>query len=470
VRFRIVKFSSWRLGEFFKKPVEFKLSLGKLDYGSFKVDFETSPPAKQVTPAQAAEIPETIRYDSLFLITPKKDFTDGTWRMGIDGKWYEAYHDAEPRFIEDAAIESAKSVPPVYPTAPGHWVVFGVPGPKHGDKNAKVSFQFLNDLGETIVTGEANTKLLPPLTYGPVSPPPHLFNCTPKILQGRTVCVCGFFPTVFSQSQLLVDGKPLGRPLSGATDMVVFQPENLAPGKHVISWNVAGFDRFANPEPRRMKPAATEQIEFVVLLVQGSIDQNKLLSGQRTDMHLRIIGTDEKLPIELENTTPNVIELEGGIKQVVNTSGGSDNNLKRGVKAQKTGMPTANFNINYRLTLTPCPCNPGETEKAALGGTVTKPPNDPPGDQPKEPRKDCELILLQYNALSVEYGKLQTDIKRVLDSCDRFDDGTIAGRNNRDRCRVATGLGNLRPLARADQLREQMLDLLAAYRECRGGN
>lgn len=281
--------------------------------------------------------------------------------------------------------------------------------------------------------------------------------------------MCGYFPNSFSRSQLLLDGQRLNVPVAGSTDMVMFTPQNLVPGKHVISWNIPAFDSILNPDPKRARPSPSERIEFEVLAVQASIDQNKLLSGDETDLRMRIIGTADKLQIELENTTPDVIDLAGGAKQIAETEGGKNNVLKRKVKAKKTGMLEAPFNINYRLALPPCPCKPEEIENLkSIGGQVTTPPEDSAANR-NQPRRDCEEILSQYNALSVEYAKLQTDLKRAMESCDRFDDGTIAGRNNRDACRRAIAVANLRAVSTAAQLRERMLELLAAYRACTSG-
>ena len=473
-----------QLEEFFKKLVEFNFGLGKLNFRTVKLDFKPTEPVKPVTPAQAAELPEVIRPGSSFSISPKVGYENGTWKLSIGNDVFNSYLARNPAVISSNDVRKALDLalrkefdPAMFgfgsgteqsPPRLGFHIPAGITLPPDG----KISLTYQNEYGDTTALGEASTRLLGRLPHS-VLDPPRLFRCTPKIFQNRSLCVCGFFPNSFSRSQLLLDGKRLDLPRSGSTDMVVFLAENLSPGKHVISWDMTGFASFFDPEPFRTKPSSSEQVEFVVLVVQGSIDQNKLLSGQRTDMRLRIIGTDEKLPIELENTTTEVIELEGGARQVIKTSGGNNNTLQRWVKAQHTGMREAKFNINYRLTLPPCPCNPDETEKAqTVGGNVSKPPDDPQGSQVTQPRKDCELILSQYNALSVEYGKLQSDIKRVLESCDRLDDGTTVGKGNRDNCRITVGVGNVRALDRAAQLREQMLDLLAEYRDCvsQGGN
>ena len=59
--------------------------------------------------------------------------------------------------------------------------------------------------------------------------------------------MCGFFPSSFSRGQLLLDGKRLNVPESGSADMVVFHPESLTPGKHVVTWDVDNFDHPVQP-------------------------------------------------------------------------------------------------------------------------------------------------------------------------------------------------------------------------------
>ncbi len=489
-RFLTTEDSIRQFGEFFKKPVEFEFFLGKLNYGSYKFDFKATEPVKPVTSEQAADIPEVIRPGSNFSIMPKEAYRDGKWKLSIGDQSFEAYpadafagidsaslakviHDKEKakqkaynqvqRFIDDLR---AKGFLRNF-TDQQNSRVFHIP---KGVAPGKISITYTNKMGETTVLGGTNTKFLDEFTTASLAAP-RLIRCTPKVLQNRALCICGFFPNLFSRKQLMLDGKRLTVTPAGSTDMLVFTPQNLAPGRHVITWDTAGFENILNPEPQRMKPSAAEQIEFDVLVVEGSIDQAELLAKQATKMRMRIIGTDEKVPIELENTTPNVIKLDPSDKQVAVTSGGSNNTLERKVEAKKTGVPVANFNINFRLTLPPCPCNAGETERAQkLGGSVTRPPADPPDAQPNQPRKDCELILSEYNALSIEYGKLQTDQKRVVERCDRLDDGTITGRDNRDSCLRTMFFFNARGIQRAQRLREQMLELLAAYRECIGGN
>ncbi|MGQ0761627.1 MAG: carboxypeptidase-like regulatory domain-containing protein [Acidobacteriota bacterium] len=490
---------SWaaQLDEFFKKGGEFDFSLGDIRYGSRLFEVKKADPIKVVTPDQALVTPETARVGDLISATLNDGYKEDSLRVRVGEKSYDAYgvvpSDGTLHFLlanllqsigsphEREQLEKVRKAVEENPT-PERSQNQEPPLGKNGiiwelsadtPLDAKIHVTGRNKVGEKTFEGPVNLKILPALPPAFALAAPRLLDCTPKLFQGDKLCVCGFFPTLFSRQQLLLDGKRLNHPLSGLTDIVVFKPQNLAPGKHVITWEVPAFDSFFNPEPGRLKPSATERVEFVVLAARGSIDRDKLRSGQRTEMHLKILGTDEKLPIELTNETPDVIELEGGVKQVINTSGGSDNTLTRWVKAEKTGKPIADFNIRYRLTVPPCPCKPERiSEFMPLSGVLTKPPERPSGDQTGEARQDCEQIMLEYTKLSIEYGKGQADLKKSLEHCNTFDDGTIAGRDLRDGCKAivsaafevgveGTGRGRLK------KLREKMLALLARYRACR---
>lgn len=475
VRFICLKSVLPQLDRMFRKPIEFNFGLGTLDYGSRSFPVKTTPAIKQVTPNEAADIPEVIRSGNSVLITPLEVYRDGIWKLGIGDKLFDEYPNDAPllemtkilQYLPDRKKANeevdrqllqqpllARLSQPGF----GRSRVFFVPEDTKPPPDGKINLTYQNPYGETLVRGPANVILLPPLTLDPRLAAPRLFSCTPKIFQGDKLCVCGFFPTLFSRAQLLLDGKRLNAPLSGSADMITFRPENLAPGKHVITWDVPAFDQFANPEPGRLKPSASERVEFVVLAVQASIDQSKLFTGDGTTMRMKIVGTEERIPIELENATPKIIDLEGGVKQVILTSGGSNNTLERKVQ----GISQGPFDIKYQLTLPRCPCNPEQTAKIVAADAGPK-DLDPKRDETGEGRVDCERVMLEYNKLSIEYGKRQADLRRNLAACDSLDDGTVAGGTIAANCKVLfirLGVG------RVQDLREEMLDLLSSYRSC----
>ena len=481
-RYRLPKSWEKELKEFLTTPKQFEFSLGPFNYGPRDFQVTLAPPTKVVTPDQAIEdIPKFVRPGDSFSITPLEVYRSGIWQLGIGDKVYEEYPDEPPLFdlsriakylpdrdkAQEEMDRQLQQRQPVLSQLPLSGRLFHIPKDARLPPGGKVNLTYTNEYGETTVSGPVHVNVLPSLTLDPALVAPRLFACTPKIFQGDKLCVCGYFPNSFSRRQLLLDGKRLDHPRSGSTDTLVFVPQNLAPGKHVITWDVPAFDSFYNPEPGRVKPSATERVEFIVLEAKGTIDQDKLRSGQRTEMHLKILGTDEKLPIELTNNTPDVIELQGGIKQVINTKGGSDNTLTRWVKAEKTGKPIANFDIQYRLTVPPCPCQPERlSEFLPLAGVLSKTPEKPPGDQPSDIRQDCDLIMLEYNRLSIEYGKRKSDRRRYLEGCDRLDDGTRQGRISMDDCKRAVVFDKSLSDDFLD-LRLKLLDLLSRYRACR---
>ena len=69
-------------------------------------------------------------------------------------------------------------------------------------------------------------------------------------------------------------------------------------------------------------------------------------------MRLWIEGTDRTLGLRLQNETPGIIDLEGGVDQVAYTSGGSENSLERHVR----GLQVGPFNIHWELDEESCPC------------------------------------------------------------------------------------------------------------------
>ena len=447
--------------------VKFDFSFGDINYGTRQFEVKKGDPYKVVKPEEAAEIPQFIREGETFSITGREGYRGGVWTSGFDdlmvgAEMVDWHWEDRPR--ESKAGEEMDRQPsqPTLAQKPSPSQIFRVP--EDAPPGAKVNLTYTNEFGQTTVSGAADIKLLPGLTYSSNRPPPpRLFNCTPKIFQGDKICVCGFFPTFFSRLQLLLDGKRLNLPLSSSTDMAVFKPETLAPGKHVITWDVAGFDSLFNPMRSGPKPSAKERVEFLVLTMQASIDRNKLFTGDGTTMRMRIIGTEEKLHIKLLNKTPSIIDLEGGVEQVAITTGGSDNKLERRVK----GIHRGNFDIEYSLALPPCPCDPKQTEKAAqLSGDVSNPPENNPGDQTSEAPPICEQILFEYNKLSIVYGKFLSDLRRAHEACDKLDDGTIAGRDRRDACRAQIGLVSIADHAIGP--RKRLLDLLSLYRTCIG--
>ncbi len=166
--------------------------------------------------------------------------------------------------------------------------------------------------------------------------------CDKYAFKGRTLCACGCFDESqgngFTYDGFTLDGKEI-LPLAGSkTSTTMYLSPDLAPGEHTLTYT--------------NKRGTKSSVKFNVLEVKGAVDQDKLWTGQSTTMRLQIIGTQNKLPIEVENKTPDIIRLTGGDKQVIDTSGGATNLITRGVR----GIQRGDFTINYKLDIPPCPC------------------------------------------------------------------------------------------------------------------
>lgn len=219
------------------------------------------------------------------------------------------------------------------------------------------SFRFrLNDpFGETVFDATANqTRIVSPrdATCGP-----SLNGSAPQVFAGQTLCVCACVPDVATWLQILFDGQSIF-PVAASTSTVILRvPNDAAPGRHSVTFNpgVKGGEG---------------KVEFLVLKLIGDIDTHVIARGGSTTMRLRVQGTEDKLPLEIENKTTDIITLrrEGKpfVKAVMDTSGGPANVIEGNVKGEMKG----HFKIDYRLALPPCPCT------------------DEIGDKGKAPSKD----------------------------------------------------------------------------------
>lgn len=222
-----------------------------------------------------------------------------------------------------------------------------------------VSVTWTNPFGQVAVN-------VPTANVGVVTPPaaaaqapPRLIDCTPRGFAGRVVCLCGWFPTAAERDGFTLDGQPLSVVAASSTTVLVRLPSDAQPGPRTIAADAGrGFD-------------ASQTISIVILAARGSVDQNRLRLGQSTPLRLEVLGTTDQLDIVLTNYTPGIVQVTGGIVQVVRTSGGTPNVAQRQVQ----GITPGNFDIGYQLAEDPCPCvDPPGT---VVAGTPT-----PPGDTP----------------------------------------------------------------------------------------
>ena len=179
------------------------------------------------------------------------------------------------------------------------------------------------------ITVDAPVSLMP---ASPMSGARSLTSASPLSFAGQAACVSGRFPKLDDAYGLLLDGKTELQPWAASpTNVMLGIPDNTAAGPHTVSDGVS-------------------KIGLTVLTVEGSLDQNKLWRGESTTMRLRVVGTDRQFPLAVLNRTPEIIAIDGGVRQVVTTPGGADNAVMRGV----TGIHRGNFTIVYSVNAAGC--------------------------------------------------------------------------------------------------------------------
>jgi hypothetical protein len=176
-----------------------------------------------------------------------------------------------------------------------------------------------------------------PVTMTPASPAAGarvLSSASSLTFAGQAACVSGRFPTFNDAYGLLLDGKTELQPWgASSTTIMLGIPDNTPAGPHTIG-----------------TPDGSSKVTVGVLTVEGSLDQNKLWRGESTTMRLRVVGTDRQFPLAVLNRTPDVIGIDGGVRQLVTTPGGSDNAVTRSV----TGIHRGNFTIVYSVNAAGC--------------------------------------------------------------------------------------------------------------------
>ena len=191
-----------------------------------------------------------------------------------------------------------------------------------------------------------DTEVVPPRSEGPEAPKPCIRAATRYFQDGDLVCVCGTFPTPESWNALRFGDLPAGTPVSASfASLWLHQPRGLPLGRHVIHGAPeAGFD------PEACQAPASR------IAIGGEIDSQRLLRGESTPMRLTVEGTSDPVPIRIKNLTPSIIEIEGGLEQKTESTGGTDNTVTRQVR----GLTRGNFNVEWGLAIPPCPCEGGD--------------------------------------------------------------------------------------------------------------
>ena len=238
---------------------------------------------------------------------------------------------------------------------------------------------------------------------------PAITGCGPKTLVGKSICVCGSFPTEESRTAISANGQPLEEYLiSGSSTVLNFQlPPDLAPGPlNLVGQESAGY-------------GASDTAGSQLIGVGGDVDKNKLLRGESTPLRLWMMGTDEPLSLRLWNTTPSIISLVGGEDQIVTTSGGSPNEVVKTVNAVSPG----DFVLHYALTVS-CPCAGVGTDVA--GPTIVM---DPPEGmsyastttRTPECAEDCEELRLKALEAERRARMLRSTAQRAAENSDWYE-------------------------------------------------
>jgi hypothetical protein len=271
----------------------------------------------------ALNLPPEIIPGQPFLATPKPGFTAGTWRIanGPVGQWINTGDPTyRPLVFKVAEDESPR---------PQNRVFY--------------RYQYYDQFNELLLDAQA-PDLTKPIKERNISEGAVMDMQIAMIKKmtgdrfafaGQSTCARGNFPKWEDSFFFTLDGTTPLLPMSASPTTITFAiPPTVTPGPHNIG------------------PACStsSQLPINILGVEGSIDSNALLRGESTTMRLRVIGTDESLPIAITNNTPAIINIDGGVQQTVNSSGGSTNLVTRSVKGTMRG----NFQIDYRLDYPVC--------------------------------------------------------------------------------------------------------------------
>lgn len=306
---------------------------GKLD-DALKINIAGLPPVRSTPNLEGIlTIPPAGTPGQPFLVGVADPYRDGTWHLTTDGG-----------AIPLIPVEQLRDMTVITPGMPqglyGQRGTDGVinllsrPAPRpfmswYPETGRFTGARFIDRWGELLVDA--------PISIAPASMPAgprSLTGGSAFAFAGQSACVSGNFPRFQDSTGLLLDGK-IELPVWGGsqTTIMVGIPANIAAGPHTIT-----------------VPGGSSSVTIGVLTVDGSLDENKLWKGESTTMRLRVIGTDQKLPLGVLNRTPDVITIDGGIQQTVTTAGGKDNAVTRNVK----GIHRGNFTIVYSVNTPGC--------------------------------------------------------------------------------------------------------------------
>lgn len=175
----------------------------------------------------------------------------------------------------------------------------------------------------------------------PSAEPSALTACTRLTTAGGTMCACGRFPSESAMSGVRLGDEPVQKTEANPQRILLRVPETLEPGEHrLYGDSAAGF-------------GPSDVCSFRLVRLTGSLAQDELFRGQGTDLEIRVEGTREPVRVRLVNSTPQIITIEGGDDQVIESSGGRKNRVERRVR----GLQRGDFKVDWTLLDTECPCD-----------------------------------------------------------------------------------------------------------------
>jgi hypothetical protein len=272
-------------------------------------------------------VPRRIVSGSPFFVAANPGYTAGRWSYGYANSWHDLARADDLR--GDPSYERLFSADfRNQPSLDGYRFEL-MPFTYDLSSKPRLRFAYDDEWGDTLVDAEAAKTAIEPARS---TCPPGIRGGSPMVFAGQPLCMSGCFPQPVGSFTL--NGAQMVYPAAWSlTSVEVLLPNDLTHGPGRIEMG-----------------GASTPYRFVILGLLGTIDQNLLWKGQSTTMRLEILGTDTALPIEIINRTPGIIDVEGGVRHVALTAGGSANAVTRSVR----GIHKGNFTINYRLTNEAC--------------------------------------------------------------------------------------------------------------------
>jgi len=166
-------------------------------------------------------------------------------------------------------------------------------------------------------------------------------GCSPRAQAGQTMCVCGSFPGTGQAPAFTLDGRQRLAVVSQSPGVVTLElPKEMKPGRHVV----------APARGTGSSGAARCEVDVLVLMAEY---REHLKQGRSTYFEMQVLGTRERVRIQLQNRSPGILRVRGGNDQVLTTSGGRKNRVR--VRVSAIGDGNARL-IPQILGLPPCPC------------------------------------------------------------------------------------------------------------------